>query len=88
MQAVVRGRVQGVGFRWFVQRTAREAGISGWVKNLPDGTVALEAEGTREALTLFLTALRNDAGPADVADIAQEFRPAGSPLFTDFVIKH
>ena len=45
-QFIVHGRVQGVGFRWFVQRTATELGLSGWVRNEPDGTVRTEAYGT------------------------------------------
>lgn len=44
-QFIVHGRVQGVGFRWFVQRTATELGLSGWVRNEPDGTVRVEARG-------------------------------------------
>ncbi|MGP1367516.1 MAG: acylphosphatase [Schwartzia sp. (in: firmicutes)] len=39
------GRVQGVGFRAFVERTAREMGFTGWVKNMPDGSVAMEVQG-------------------------------------------
>ncbi|MBM3422911.1 MAG: acylphosphatase [Chlorobi bacterium] len=42
---VVSGLVQGVGFRMFVERTAGKLGISGWVRNLPDGTVEIEAQG-------------------------------------------
>lgn len=42
---VVSGLVQGVGFRMFIERAARELRLAGWVKNLPDGTVEIEAEG-------------------------------------------
>lgn len=48
---VVRGRVQGVGFRWFVEREARALGISGWVRNNSDGSVEVLASGTREQLS-------------------------------------
>ena len=48
LEAVVRGRVQGVGFRHFVKVTARELGLTGRVRNDPDGTVRVVAEGPRE----------------------------------------
>lgn len=48
--AVVKGRVQGVGFRYWVMSQARRLNLSGWVKNLPDGRVEVEAEGTYDNL--------------------------------------
>lgn len=61
LRAVVLGRVQGVGFRWFVIRRAEEHGVAGSVRNLPDGSVEVVAEGARGALE----ALRDDlrSGP-------------------------
>jgi acylphosphatase len=50
---VVSGRVQGVGFRWFVQQAASVEGLHGWVRNLADGRVEIRAEGEREALDRF-----------------------------------
>lgn len=47
---LVSGRVQGVGFRWFVLRTARSLRLSGWVGNLRDGRVDVVAQGTSEML--------------------------------------
>jgi acylphosphatase len=47
---VVSGRVQGVAFRAYTVDEARRLGVSGWVKNLPDGRVEAEAEGERPAL--------------------------------------
>ncbi len=47
------GRVQGVGFRYYTQKKAQELGISGFVRNRPDGSVYIEAEGDAEALALF-----------------------------------
>ena len=44
------GTVQGVGFRMFVQQNALELGITGWVKNMSDGTVTMEVQGTQEAI--------------------------------------
>lgn len=55
---VVSGLVQGVGFRWTAQRVARSLGITGTVRNLPDGTVEIEAHGGPEALEGLREALR------------------------------
>lgn len=55
---VVRGRVQGIGYRWFVVEKAQALGLSGWVRNNPDGTVEAEAEGSERALERFAQMLR------------------------------
>ena len=46
----VSGRVQGVGFRLFVQKHAQQLGVTGWVRNMDDGTVTMELQGTKEKL--------------------------------------
>jgi acylphosphatase len=56
---VVSGRVQGVGFRYFTQDTALREGVTGWVRNLPDGRVEAVVEGDVEAVTRVERALRN-----------------------------
>ena len=58
---VVRGRVQGVGFRWFVEREAHILGIVGWVRNNADSSVEILALGTRDQLAGLRSRLR--AGP-------------------------
>ena len=50
LHAVVHGDVQGVGFRYFVQRKAQQIGLQGWVRNNDNGTVEVVAEGSREQL--------------------------------------
>ncbi len=50
---VVSGRVQGVGFRFFVEQAARAEGIGGWARNLPDGRVEVLAEGEHDAVGRF-----------------------------------
>lgn len=47
---IVRGQVQGVGFRWFVGREAERLGLGGFVRNLPDGTVEVVSQGPEAAL--------------------------------------
>ena len=58
IEATVRGRVQGVGFRYFVVRRATELGLVGWVANRPDGSVHCVAEGDREALERLIALMR------------------------------
>lgn len=79
---VVSGRVQGVGFRWFVSRQAKSLGIAGWVRNNPDGTVELEAEGEVDALDKLEAALRQGPRLADVEDVKSvEVPPRGEGGF-------
>jgi len=65
----VRGRVQGVGFRWYVLETARELGLAGWVKNRPDGNVELAAAGSREALDKLNAAVREGPRGAHIEEV-------------------
>jgi len=55
---IVRGRVQGVGFRYFALREARALGIDGWARNLPDGSVEIEASGEPHVLETFIESIR------------------------------
>ena len=55
---LVKGRVQGVGFRWFVQREAAEIGLKGWVRNTDEGHVEIVASGDSEDLAELKDALR------------------------------
>lgn len=73
----VHGRVQGVGFRYWVRGSARELGLSGGAANLPDGSVSIVAEGTRDACRALLDALAGPAAPGAVTDLVPEW---GEPL--------
>jgi acylphosphatase len=68
---VVRGRVQGVGFRWFVEREAHMLGIAGWVRNNPDGSVEVLAMGTRDQLLGLRSRLRQGPRAARVDDVEE-----------------
>jgi acylphosphatase len=73
---VVRGRVQGVGFRWFVEREAHMLGIAGWVRNNADGSVEILAMGTRDQLLGLRSRLRQGPRAARVDDVEEsEARP-------------
>ncbi len=84
---VVRGRVQGVGFRWFVEAEAHKLRIAGWVRNTSDGAVELLAVGTRAQLAALQAKLWQGPRAARVDDVeerqvdAQEAGAAGSTTF-------
>ncbi len=71
LHVVVRGRVQGVGFRWHVRERARSLGLSGRVRNRPDGSVEVEAEGSVEALESLREVLRDGPPGAQVRDLEE-----------------
>jgi acylphosphatase len=66
---LVRGRVQGVGFRWFVEREAHLLQIAGWVRNNPDGSVEVLGVGTLEQLAGLRTRLQEGPRAARVDDV-------------------
>ena len=75
VRAIIKGDVQGVGYRWFVERMAAAAGIDGWVRNLSDGNVEVEAEGLKEVLVNFLETLKTGHSSAYVSEIETEWTP-------------
>jgi acylphosphatase len=66
---VVSGRVQGVGFRYFVSHLAKIEGLHGWVSNRPDGCVEIQAEGERDALERFERKVRQGPPASRVDDV-------------------
>ena len=72
---VVRGRVQGVGYRYFVLRQASALGVSGFARNLPDGDVEVVAEGRDEALADLEERLREGPSFASVSGVEREELP-------------
>jgi acylphosphatase len=71
-RTLVKGRVQGVGFRFFAERAARELNLRGWVRNLPDGSVEAVAEGEEDALMRFVERLRQGPLGARVASVSEQ----------------
>ncbi|HWW09051.1 MAG TPA: acylphosphatase [Candidatus Acidoferrales bacterium] len=80
VRAVVRGRVQMVGFRAFVQRHARDTGLRGTVRNAPDGTVVCEAEGARPVVDDLVDALHRGPSYARVDRVDVEHLEPGGDL--------
>jgi acylphosphatase len=77
LDATVIGRVQGVGFRWFVLDAARSLGVSGWVANEADGSVRCVAEGPRPALEALLRELATGPLNSHVERVVPRWGPAG-----------
>ena len=76
LQAVVKGEVQGVGFRWAVQRQAGQLGLTGYAENLPDGSVRVEAEGDPARLDELEAFLRQGPHWAEVDSLDSQRVPA------------
>ncbi len=69
---LVKGRVQGVGFRWFVHREAAELGLRGWVKNTDQGHVEVVAAGERELLAELKVALHKGSRGSRVDAVIED----------------
>jgi len=78
---LVKGRVQGVGFRWFVHREAAEIGLHGWVRNTDTGHVEIVASGSPEDLAELKTAIRKGSRGSRV-DAIEEHELADSEAAT------
>jgi acylphosphatase len=76
VHAIVTGRVQGVSYRASAASEARRLGLVGWVRNLRDGSVELEAEGPEDAVAGLLAWCQQGPPAARVASVATEDRPA------------
>jgi acylphosphatase len=91
LHATIHGRVQGVSFRYYTRMQAQMLGITGWVRNLPDGkTVETLAFGSREALDQFLEWLHQGPSGAKVTHIDTEWDENPNLLrkFASFEIHH
>jgi acylphosphatase len=86
LEAKVKGVVQGVGFRWFVVRSASELGLTGWPSNEADGSVHVVAEGARHALQELERLLRDGPPGAAVSEV-EVTRGPGTREFSSFGIR-
>ena len=86
-RVVVSGRVQGVWFRGFTQRVAADAGVRGWVRNLPDRRVEAVLQGNRAAVETVVGFLREGPPGATVTDIAVSWGPP-SEVYRGFHIRY
>ena len=81
------GKVQGVAYRDYAQTSAGELKLAGWVENLPDGTVAVCAQGFPDTLKDFVEYLNEGSLTAQVTGVSVEWRTARE-VFDDFSIIH
>ena len=83
---IVSGRVQGVGYRFFVLESAERLGVTGWVRNLPDGRVEAEVQGTSDAIENLLSDLRTGPRLSHVTSVdVQEL--SGNSSHTGFHVR-
>ena len=76
LHARVTGRVQGVGFRYYVVSEAASFGLTGWVRNRRDGSVEVLAEGEKDKLTALVRALKQGSRSSIVHEVKQEWLDA------------
>ncbi len=86
VKLIVCGRVQGVGYRFFVREKALAHGIKGYVRNLPGGEVEIDAEGNRDALSGFINVCKQGPRMSEVNDYFIHDIPFFG--FDHFSIKH
>lgn len=84
---LVTGRVQGVGFRWFVRAEARPLGLSGWVRNREDGAVEGEVEGRDDAIEALVPCLEQGPPSAIVTNVDVSGISDEMPRYTSFEIR-
>lgn len=87
IQATIQGRVQGVSFRYYTQKEAQRLGLTGWVRNQPDGSVMTVAEGTEENLQIFVQFLHQGPPAARVSHVDLTWQEA-SGKFTRFEVSY
>jgi acylphosphatase len=87
LRAIFKGRVQGVGFRWTVVERGERFGLTGFVKNLSNGSVEVIAQGKQTDLEAFIKNLKEDPDGARIESVQQEFREM-IEKYHSFTIKH
>ncbi len=88
VQLRVEGRVQGVGFRWYTRDCALRLGLTGCVRNLPDGSVEAKARGPATALSLWIDQVRRGPPMGHVLSCAVQRAPDSDGEYDGFVVLH
>lgn len=86
-RAIITGLVQGVSFRWWTSRQAESLGVTGWVRNLDDGSVEVVAEGPRVAVEKLFSDCRRGPHSARVKDVEVSWQPFTGE-YSRFAIVH
>lgn len=84
---IISGRVQGVGFRYYTYRSAKELGIKGWVQNLQDGTVETVVTGSQEDVEKMVDKLKEGPPSSRVQNIEEINGQINADNFNDFTIR-
>lgn len=84
---IAEGLVQGVGFRWFAHHRAQSLGINGWVRNLYDGKVEIEAEADRSLLEEFIKEIKVGPRSAHVSNLRIDWKENSAGEFDRFEIR-
>lgn len=84
VHVIIKGRVQGVGYRYFAMEQAHTLGIKGWARNLSNGDVEAEGESSREKLEMWLEKLKQGPSMSRVDDLHLQWAPAKG--YSDFRI--
>ncbi len=85
--AIAEGRVQGVGYRWFIQRHAEQLGLHGYVRNLTDGRVEIDVQGDAAMVEALLQKARIGPFGAHVASLKIEQKPLNQAVVSPFEIR-
>ncbi len=83
----ITGRVQAVGFRAYAEHEAKQCGVTGWVRNTPDGRVEVVVQGIPDDVKYFIEVLHEGSVLAVVENVSVEWR-SPQQLFSDFVVKY
>ncbi|MFH2201824.1 MAG: acylphosphatase [Elusimicrobiota bacterium] len=84
---LIKGRVQGVGFRWFTRETAARLSLGGWVRNRPEGSVEAEVEGEPDVVRRFIQELKTGL-PFAYVDSIEEYAVPSTGGKESFDIRH
>lgn len=83
----IKGRVQGVGFRYFTVKQAEDLGLTGWVKNIADGSVDVVIEGSKKQIEQMISRLHKGPVSARVSDVIEIKQKEAQENYTTFSVR-